>query len=108
MARTVRCYLFEDGENVKRIPRRVVDAMVFGNDALPEYVNTTQRVAEIVIENEQGKALEIVKANGVLWSFDENGKIDEELRKELRGILRFRLRTSRQGEGRQPAAITEA
>jgi hypothetical protein len=29
-----RCYLFEDGGAIKRIPRRVVEGLIFGKDAL--------------------------------------------------------------------------
>jgi hypothetical protein len=36
MAITSRLYVFEEGGAIKRVPRRIQDALIFGEDALPE------------------------------------------------------------------------
>jgi hypothetical protein len=64
MALSLRCYLFQEDGAIKRIPRRVVDGLVLGQDAMPEYVNSAQRIATAAVENEYGKALRIVDARG--------------------------------------------
>jgi hypothetical protein len=78
MALTSRCYLFEDGGVIKRIPRRLLDGS--GKDAMPEYANSVQRIATAIIENETGKPIRVVDASGGFFSFNEEGKIDEALR----------------------------
>ena len=80
MALTSRCYLFEDGGAIKRIPRRVLEGLVFGKDAMPEYASSVQRIATAIIENETGKPIKIVDAWGEFFTFNEEGKIDEALR----------------------------
>ena len=52
----------------------------FGKDALPEYANSVQRIAEVRIENDGGKAVKILEAIGSYWTFDGEGKIDKGLR----------------------------
>jgi hypothetical protein len=81
VALTSRCYLFEDGGVVKRIPRRLLEGLIFGKDAIPEYANSVQRIATAIIENETGKPIKIVDARGGFFTFDEEGRIDEALRK---------------------------
>jgi len=66
MAITTRCYLFEEGGSVRRIPRRVVEGLIFGNDAMPEYANSVQRIGTAVIENENGKPLRIVDSRALI------------------------------------------
>jgi hypothetical protein len=80
MPLTSRCYLFEESGVIKRIPRRVVDGLIFGKDALPEYANSVQQIAEVRIENDGGKAVKILEAVGSYWTFDDEGKIDKGLR----------------------------
>jgi hypothetical protein len=80
VALTSRCYLFEDGGAIRRIPRRVLDGLVFGKDAMPEYANSVQRIATAIIENETGKPIKVVDARGGFFTFNEEGKIDEALR----------------------------
>ena len=80
MALSLRSYLFEEDGTIKRVPRRVVEGLIFGNDAMLQYANTVQRVAAVIVENEDGKPLRVVSAEGSFWTFDEDGKIDEGLR----------------------------
>jgi hypothetical protein len=78
---TLRCYLFEDSGVIKRIPRRVQEGLVSGEDALLEYANSVQRVADVVIENDSGNPIKILEAIGSYWTFDADGKIHKALRK---------------------------
>jgi hypothetical protein len=89
MALTSRSYLFEDGGAIKRIPRRVLELLVFGKDAMPEYANSVQRVAEVRVNNVDGNPIEIIEANGSFWTFDEEGRIDEGLRANLSKVFEF-------------------
>ena len=84
MAISLRCYLFEDGGEIKRLPRRIVDGLVHGQDSMPEYANSVQRIATAVVDNENGKALRIVDARGEYWTFDEEGKINKALSEIVR------------------------
>jgi hypothetical protein len=100
MSITLRRYLFEDGGAIKRIPRRVAEAMIFGNDALPEYANTVQRVATAVIENDDGKPTRILQAKGAFWTFDEAGKIDKALQDGFAEWAEFGFRSPDAAKGK--------
>jgi hypothetical protein len=71
----VRSYVFEDSGAVKHVPRRVIQGLYADEDAIPEYAGTRQRVAEVVVENENGKPIRILDARGHFWTFDEAGHL---------------------------------
>jgi len=78
MGLSSRYYLFaEDG--VHRIAKRVVDGLVQGTDALPNYASTTQKAAAVTIENDAKGVARIINAVGEFWHFDEVGKINKSL-----------------------------
>jgi hypothetical protein len=78
MGLSSRYYLFaEDG--VHRIAKRVVDGLVQGIDALPNYASTTQKAAAVTIENDAKGVARIINAVGEFWHFDEVGKINKSL-----------------------------
>lgn len=83
MALTVRLYLFEEGGAIKRIARRVAEGFTYGQDAIPAYAGTRQRVLEVVVENDSGKPTAIVHTNGYFLEFDAEGRVDESLRQTL-------------------------
>lgn len=83
MARTVRHYLFDQDGSIKRIPRRLIDGLTFGKDAVPAYADSRQRVLEVVIENEAGRPQAIDHANGYYFEFDSDGRIDRGLQRGL-------------------------
>ncbi len=63
MGLSSRYYLFaEDG--VHRIAKRVVDGLVQGIDALPNYASTTQKAAAVTIENDAKGVARIINAVG--------------------------------------------
>jgi hypothetical protein len=83
MAISSRLYIFDESGAIKRVPRRIQDALVFGKDAIPEYAGTRQRIAQVLVENENGKATRIIDAQGSYWTFDEQGQIDQGLQASL-------------------------
>ncbi len=75
-----RVYIFAEDGTIKRVPQRVQSGLVFGEDAVPEYANTRQRIAHIILDNENGKPVRILDAQGSYWDFDEEGHIHTGLR----------------------------
>ncbi|GJE29546.1 hypothetical protein [Methylobacterium organophilum] len=73
MAISIRHYVFEEGGALKLVPLRVADALRGHDDAIPEFAGTTQRVAQVVLENEAGKPVRILDARGLIWKFDDAG-----------------------------------
>jgi hypothetical protein len=73
MGLSSRYYLFaEDG--VHRIAKRVVEGLVQGIDALPNYAGTTQKAAVVTVENDAKGVARINDAVGEFWHFDKLGK----------------------------------
>lgn len=87
MARTVRHYLFDQDGSIKRIPRRLIDGLTFGKDAVPAYAGSRQRVLEVVIENEAGRPQAIDHANGYYFEFDSDGRIHRGLQRGLAEVM---------------------
>lgn len=87
MALSVRLYLIEEDGTIKRIPRRVADKMTSGDDAIPAYAGTRQRVLEVIVDNEGGKAQAIIKTIGYFLDFDAQGRVHEGLRESLRAVM---------------------
>jgi len=95
-----RFYIFEEGGALKRVPQRIHDALVFGEDSIPEYADTRQRVAQVLIENESGKPVRILDVQGSYWIFDKQGRIDKGLQSRLALAmeLAFSNPTNRKGK----------
>jgi hypothetical protein len=89
MTISCRYYIFEENGTIARVPQRIANAMTFGNDAIPEYAGSRQKVASIILENQDGKPIRILNAEGSYWEFDEEGKIDESLRKAVAQLMSF-------------------
>ena len=83
MGISARFYLFPDDGSLRRIPKRISNELPHGNDAIPEYGNTRQRVAQVIVESDDGKPVRILDARGFHWTFDAEGRIDEDLRRSL-------------------------
>jgi hypothetical protein len=107
VALSLRCYLFQDDGTVKRIPRRVVDGLVQGQDAMPEYANSVQRIATAVVDNDNGKAFRIVDARGEYWTFDEEGKINKGLSESFAEVMSM-VGDERRGNHGKVVSITPA
>jgi hypothetical protein len=100
MAIRFRHYLFEESGVIKRVPRRVCDALTFGEDAIPEYAGTKQRVAQVVVENEDGKPVRILDARGSYWTFDKEGRIDQALMESAGQAMEFAFRAPTNTRGK--------
>lgn len=87
MAIRLRFYVFEETGALKRIPRSIADRLPFGEDAIPEYAGTRQRIAQVVVENEKGKPARILDATGSYWDFDTEGRIDKSLHASMLAVL---------------------
>ncbi len=74
MSVSIRFYLFaEDG--LQRLSKRLVEGLVHGKDAMPQYAGTRQKTAEVYLEVGDGKPVRIVRAEGTFLTFDEKGQV---------------------------------
>jgi hypothetical protein len=78
MSVSIRVYLFAS-DGLQRIPRRVMEGLCWGKDAMPQFAGTKQRSAEVIIELENGKPARIREAIGTYLDFDKKGKVQESL-----------------------------
>lgn len=89
MGISIRHYIFEESGVLKRVPQRISDALVSGDDAIPEYAGTKLRVAGVVLESHDAKPRRIVDVQCAFWHFDEEGRIDEGLKETLALAMDF-------------------
>lgn len=78
MSISLRFYLFT-AEGMQRISQRVWEGLCHGEDAMPQFAETKQRVANVVVEMEDGKPSRILEATGSYLIFDKQGKVHESL-----------------------------
>jgi len=78
MSISIRFYLFA-ADGVQRISQRIMDGLCHGQDAMPQFANTKQKVANVVVELEKGKAARILEATGSFLDFDNKGQAHESL-----------------------------
>ena len=64
MGISIRCYIIESDGTLKRVPKRVRDALPSGEDAVPIYAGTRQRVATVLLESDAGKPRKILDVGG--------------------------------------------
>jgi hypothetical protein len=79
MALSTRDYLLEKNGMLRRVPRRVVESMIGGEDAMPQFAGETLRAVTVIFENDGGKPTRILDAQGSYWAFDNDGKINRSL-----------------------------
>lgn len=78
MTASMRFYIFAD-DGLQRISHRVMDGLVHGYDAMPQYAGTRQKIANVIVELEEGKPTRITRADGSYLHFDAAGKVHESL-----------------------------
>ena len=83
MGLSFRHYLFLNDGSLRRVPQRIADELPNGTDAIPEFAGTRQRVAQVIVENDERRPVRILDARGFYWSFDDAGRIDADLRRQL-------------------------
>jgi hypothetical protein len=93
VAIAIRYYIFGAEGAFSHVPQRVVEGLHLGQDALPQFASSTQRAAEVVVENQNGKPARILDVQGRQWVFDKEGKLEKR-----EGNLWFSLR----GDGEKP------
>lgn len=74
MSLALRFYLFAD-DGLQRLSHRLVQGLVHGKDAMPQYAGTKQKAADVLVEMDNGKPVKIVRADGNFLTFDENGQV---------------------------------
>lgn len=87
MSVTVRYYLFPEDAPPLRLSRRLVEGLTHGNDAMPQYANTRQKVLGAVVDNLDGKPHQIDRTYGAIWTFDSDGEIREGLQESLAEVM---------------------
>ncbi|ARQ08627.1 hypothetical protein NXC12_CH00536 [Rhizobium etli] len=80
---SVRYFLFPEDSDPLRLSQRLVDGLIQGKDAMPQYADTKQRVMGVVIQNEDGKPTNVDRTYGAIWTFDEDGAIREGLQEAV-------------------------
>jgi hypothetical protein len=78
MSLAVRFYLFAD-DGLQRIPHRLMEGLAQGKDAIPQYAGTRQKVANVLVEMDNGKPVRIDRADGSFLTFDDNGQVHNDL-----------------------------
>jgi hypothetical protein len=79
LAITYRLYLFEENGDIVHIPRRTAEGVHSDEDALPQYANSRRRVLSVVLENQDGRPIRILDAEGSFWTFNGEGRVDVDL-----------------------------
>ena len=74
----VRFYLFAD-VGLQRISQRLMNGLAKGTDAMPQYAGTKLRVANVLVEMDNGKPIKISRADGSFLTFDKNGQVHNDL-----------------------------
>ncbi|MFZ3179129.1 MAG: hypothetical protein WA156_02705 [Methylocystis silviterrae] len=79
MGLSTREYLLEETGQLRRVSRRVVEGLLQGRDAMPEFAEKSFRAVSVVVESEGGKPIRILDAQGHYWRFDAEGKVDRSM-----------------------------
>jgi hypothetical protein len=69
---SIRFYLFAD-DGVFRIAQQLMQRLIHGRDAMPQYAGTKQKATDVILELDNGKPVRIARADGSYLTFDENG-----------------------------------
>ena len=100
MGISLRHYLFPEDGPLRRVPQRIVDELPSGRDAIPEFAGRRQRVAHVVLESAEGKPARILDARGEYWTFDDEGRVSEDMYQRM--IERLDLLSEHAGSKRGP------
>ena len=80
MAVSIRFYICGP-DGLQRISRRLMEGLYHGEDAMPQFADTKQKVANVIVEVEDGKPARIVNATGTYLHFDGKGGVHESLQR---------------------------
>lgn len=87
MGLSARLYLIEKDGTILRIPKRVAEGCFTGKDAIPAYAGTRQKILEVIVSSENGKAQAIQHTNGFYLDFDQEGRVYESAMDDLRKVM---------------------
>ncbi len=76
MSISLRFYLFTEA-GMQRISQRVMDGLCHGEDAMPQFAETKQKIAAAVVEFDNRKPLRILDLSGSYLEFDQQGRVLE-------------------------------
>ena len=107
MGISIRIYLFLDNGTVKGVPRRICEALPFGEDAIPEYAGTRQRMVQVLVENNDRQPVRILDATCHYWDFDDEGKIDRGLRQSAGEWMNFAFSRDKPRKGKVVDLVPE-
>lgn len=75
-----RIFLFEPDGTLRRVSERLVDRLIAGIAAIPQFSGLTLRTVHLRIDPEPGVDREIIRFYAGFWVVDEHGRIDADLR----------------------------
>ncbi|KFL24957.1 hypothetical protein JP74_22035 [Devosia sp. 17-2-E-8] len=93
----IRYFLFPEGDEPLKLSQRLVQGLVDGNDALPQFAGTRQKILHVVLDTENGDPTNIVRYEASVWAFDKDGTIVESLRESFAEIMSFAFPASPPG-----------
>jgi hypothetical protein len=56
-----------------------MDGLAQGKDAIPQYAGTKQKIANVLVEMDDGKPVRIGRADGAFLTFDDDGQVHKDL-----------------------------
>jgi hypothetical protein len=78
MGLAVRFYLFSS-DGLQRISHRLMEGLAHGKDAMPQYAQSKQKIANVIVEMENGKPIRFSRVDGSFLTFDEAGQVHKDL-----------------------------
>lgn len=92
MPLSARYYLFPEDSEPLRLSQRLIDGLVRGTDALPQFANSSQKIMDVLLENVDGKAVEIHSTSGSIWTFDNAGEVSGHFREAMTAFMDVALK----------------
>ena len=80
-----RIFLFDDDGQVHRIAQRVFDGLRSGTDRMPQYADTSKRIAFVWLDLDGRKPNAVKRIDASYLHFDCDGEIDQ--KKSMEGML---------------------
>lgn len=74
MALAFRYYIFPD-DAPQRLPKKRLEALISGRERMPQFAGTRQKNAEVVLEVDGRRPVQIVRAMGSFFHFDQEGSL---------------------------------
>ena len=79
MGISFRFYAFPDDGSLRRIPKRIANDLGVSDEAVPEFAGSRQRIAQVILEIDDGRPARIMDARGFFWTFDAQGRLEDDV-----------------------------